>query len=129
MSFDRKIKEICNENGLIDPVELLTGLSNGVDLRKNGLVYAWLLDFEEEEGDDLPSLEDWFELKSLIKIECRRLPVSMAESLAAQKALIEYMHSKRKAIDITTSIKGEGVVTPLTLKEIKKFNRKFNAKV
>ena len=129
MSFDNKIKGICDENGLIDPVELLTGLSNGVDLRKNGLVYAWLLDFEDEEGGNLPSLNDWFELKSLIKIECRRLPVSMAESLTAQKALIEYMHSKRKSVDITTRVDGDGVVTPLTLREIKKFNRKFNSKV
>lgn len=129
MSFDRKIKEICKENDLKDPVELLTGLSNGVDLRKNGLVYAWIQDFEEDEGDDLPSPTDWFELKSLIKQECRFLPVSSAEQLTAQKALIEYMHSKRKSIDITTTANSEGVVTPLTLREIKRFKRKFETKV
>ena len=129
MDFDRKIKEICVKNGLVNPVEILTGFSNGVDLRKKAQIYAWLIEFEEDEGDNLPNVDDWLELKNLIKQECRHYPVSMAETLSAQKTLIEYMHSKRKSIDVTTSTKGDGVVTPLTLKEVKRFNRKFNSKV
>lgn len=128
--IEQKIKEICEQNGFKDPVELLVGLTNGVDLRKLNTVYSWLMAFEAEFGDEeLPEAMEWLELKELIKTEAKFQTVSTAESLAAQKALIEYQHPKKKSVDITANVSGSIGVHPLSASEIRRFKRRFEKMV
>lgn len=124
--IDQKIREICEKHEFIDPVELLVGLTNGVDLRKVSAVYSWLLSFEREYGDEeMPNALEWLHLKELIKTEAKFSMVSSSESLTAQKALIEYQHPKKKSIDVTANVNANVCVNPLSTREIRRFKRKF----
>lgn len=127
-SITASVANACEEYGLRDPVELLTGLTNGVDLRQHSAVYRWLQEWEQANEDEPPDQFDWAMLCELIKNEGRFVPVTTAESLTAQKTLLEYLHSKHKSIDVNVGL-NETAVTPLTREEIKLFERKFNRKV
>lgn len=128
--IEQKIKEICERNNFKEPVELLVGLTNGVDLRKLNVVYSWLMAFEEEYGEEeVPDALEWFEFKELIKHESKFQTISTSESLTAQKALIEYQHPKKKSIDVTANINTNAKVKPLNSREIARFKRKFNKMV
>lgn len=127
MSISREVKKVCEEHDFIDPTILLTALTNGVDLRKVSLVYKWIVEFEDEAGDEPPDELEFEQLKELIKNEARYLPVSLSDSLNAQKTLMEYMHSKKKSVDVQTTSTGDSV-QPLKPSEVRRFKRKFNAK-
>lgn len=125
--IDQKIKEYCEKHDFIDPVELLVGLTNGVDLRKVNAAYSWIMQFEDKFGEDAePDALEWLELKDLIKREARFQNVSSAQSQSAQRALIEYQHPKKKSIDVTANINASVGVSPLTAQEIRRFKRKFD---
>lgn len=125
--LDSKIKEICEKHEFLEPVELLVGLTNGIDLRRLSVVYDWLSRFEEEYGGEaMPDELEWLQLKDLIKQHSKFSVVSSTESLTAQKVLIEYQHPKKKSVDVTAHVSTSGAVTPLTSVEIRKFKRKFN---
>lgn len=125
MSLADQVKEVCEAHKLLDPIELLTGLTNGIDLRKTSLVYEWILGFEEEAGEDPPDDFEWAQLKELVKAEFRFRPVDISESLSAQKVLMEYLHSKKKSVDMSIT-STDATVKPLTPREVRLFKRKFN---
>jgi len=125
--IEEKVKKYCEKHGFIDPVELLVGLTNGVDLRKLNAVYSWVMEFEEEFDEEAePDAIDWFELKELIKNEAKYSNVSSAESQSAQRTLIQYQHPKKKSVDVKTNLTTTTGVTPLTASEIRRFKRKFD---
>ncbi len=125
MQLSEQLKAVSDEYGFLDPVTLLQGLANGQDLRGHSLVYEWVLNHESENGDEPPDDWDWEELVQLIKDEHRFLPVDRNTSKDAAKVLLEYMHNKKKAVEVTDKT-GNGEVAELTRTEAKRFMRVFN---
>ena len=124
LPLEQQLKEVSEEFNFIDPVTLLQGIANGVDLRGHSKAYLWVLEHEASNGDELPDMWEWEDIVELIKSEFRFLPVDKGTSLQAQKVLIEYMHNKRKAVEITDK-SSSGEVTKLNRADIKRVERIF----
>lgn len=125
LPLDEKLQKTCNDLGLVDPIILLVGFANGRDLSKSSLLYQWILQHEEENGGEPPDEFEWLELVELIKDYARFLPIPNSQMLTAQRTLAEYMHNKKKSVEITdnTSIVES---KPLSTREIRRFKRTFN---
>lgn len=125
LPLNKKLKEVSDEFGFIDPVTLLQGLANGKDLRSHSLAIEWLLKHESENGVEPPDEWEWLEFVDLIKKELKFSIVSIETSKDAQKTLTEYLHSKKKSLDIKEEAPASSV-EPLTNKDIRRFKRIFN---
>ncbi len=124
MQLDEQLQKVADEYGFIDPLTLLLGFANGEDLRGHSLVYQWILNHENINGDEPPDTFEWDELVELIKNEHRFLPVERAVSRDAAKTLLEYQHNKKKSVEITDK-SASGEITELSRAEIKRFERVF----
>lgn len=124
MNLQEQLKSLSDEYGFIDPVTLLQGFANGQDLRTHNIIYEMVLELESKYGDELPDVWDYDELIELIKNEYRFLPVERGISKDAAKTLLEYMHNKKKAVEVTDKSAG-GSITDLTKAEIRRFERVF----
>jgi len=124
MNLQEQLKSLSDEYGFIDPVTLLQGFANGQDLRSHNIIYEMVLDLEHKYGDKLPDVWDYDELIDLIKNEYRFLPVERGISKDAAKTLLEYMHNKKKALEVTDK-STVGAVGELSRAEIKRFERIF----
>jgi len=127
LSLDEKLHGACKDLGLIDPMVLLVGLANGKDLSKESLVYEMALNIQESiEIGEIDEFEILEFLEEVFK-HCRWKPVEQTVQKDAQKAVVEYMHNKKKAVEITDkSTNKHGAPTDLTKREIRRFNRTFN---
>lgn len=119
-------KVIERHENLKNPLELLVGLANGVDLSEKSLVYEFALKLKDEYGKDMPDEFDYAELIDLIIDTNKFQPIDVKDQLTAQKTLVEYQHPKRKSIEVTTTSE-DGATTELNEDEIKLFWKKFNA--
>jgi len=126
--FEAIIKTACEKHGFQNPVDLLIGLSNGVDLTKKSVVYDFIKQLENEYGEDeLPDEFDYSDLVELIKEQYKFEFVDVELQMKAQKTLVEYQHSKRKAIEVSVS-EADGKIMDLKESEVDLFWSKFNAK-
>ena len=119
------IDQLCKDSGSKTPEEILIPLSNGIDPRRTSQIYRRLQEIEDEFGDDPPDEWSWLELVELIKFEYCYAPVSVSESAAAAKTLMEYKHPKRKSvekIDLTPT----AAETELTKSQIRKLRKAFD---
>lgn len=128
VNFNELFNEIAeNNNKLKNPLELLVGLANGVDLSNGSIVYAIAKNLHDEYGDELPDEYEYSHLIDAIFETCRFESVGIKEMLQAQKTLVEYQHPKRKSVEVTTTGTAEAV-TELNEKEISTFWQKFDEK-
>jgi len=74
------------------------------------------------------SKEDWAEIVDHVNTRFKYHTVSMSESINAAKTIAEYLHPKRKQIDIGGNNTGatDPSQQPLTAEEIELFKEKFN---
>lgn len=134
MSFDsieERIQQMCDETGTVTPIVFLKNVMDGKDPRKNSNIYKHLLAIEGIYGEGTPpppGSYEWAEMVDMIKMEYQSAPVTLQESSAAVKQLAEYMHSKKRNIQIKAEVTGTMEVTALTSAEVSIFNKKFNSK-
>lgn len=106
------------------PLELFENLAQGTDPREVNPLFTAIMELNDDNFGDAPSLEDWENLVALAKT-CKPANVPVATSLAAAKALAEYKFPKRKSIEITTDTQVEELA-PLTEEELELFDEWFN---
>lgn len=122
---ESQVKALCDELKIPSPVKFLTQIMGGTDPRRVSLVYQRILALEEQNGDEPPDEWDWLELVELIKQEYRGSIVEIGKSQDAAKQLMEYMHPKRKAVEVTQ--KSKGIPTgKLSRLEIKRLRKEFD---
>ena len=126
-NFNRIFRKICRKRKLKNPVELLVGLANGVDLTTTSAVYDFVEKLKEDYGEDVPDDFDYLELLELIENSHQFVTVDFNTRMQAQRTLVEYQHPKKKAVEVT-NVSDNGVVSELNAKEVRIFIRKFNAK-
>lgn len=125
LPLDEKLNETCNELGLLDPMILLVGLANGKDLTATSVLFEWMETHIGENGDKPPDEFDWFDLCQIIKEHMKFTIVDESTKLNAQKTIAEYLHSKKKSLELTDKTV-QASITPLSTREIKRFKRVFN---
>lgn len=123
-----ELRELINEGKARDPLIFLEAVMNGQDPRKLSDVYDLVMDIEGfNEGDDIPR-SDWNDLLDLVISRFKYSVVSLNESSSAARTLAEYLHPKRKHIEMSADIttQADANSDPLSEEEIELFKEKFN---
>lgn len=115
-----QLRELIYEGEASDPLIFLESVMNGQDPRRFSDVYKLALDIEEF-SDGVPSPDEWFDLFEQIRLVCKYKTVTLSESTSAAKTVAEYLHAKRKSLDINTGAEGQTQIEELRESEIKAF--------
>lgn len=115
-----QLRELIHDGEASDPLIFLESVMNGQDPRRLSDIYKLALDIEEF-SDGVPSPDEWFELFEQIRLACKYKTVSLAESTSAAKTVAEYLHAKRKSLEIADGNKDQAEVPDLTKDQIIRF--------
>lgn len=115
-----------HEGKVKDPLLFLESIMSGQDPRELSKVYSLIMDIEEFLDGEPPSRNDWMEVVDLVSNTYKFRTVSASESVGAAKTLAEYLHAKRKQVDVNNGANGPDLVEPLTEDDIDLFKEKFN---
>ncbi len=120
----QELHERIASGDLDDPLAFLNSVMQGEDPREVAAIYSLVMGIDRDSGGDIPR-GIWTTVVTHVKKYCKCPPVSVTESLAAGKALAEYLHPKRKHVETSTDgLPAE--VQPLTEDEVTLFLEKFN---
>ncbi len=125
LSIDQ-LRELINTGEAKDPLIFLESVMSGQDPRRMSSIYELIMEIDSFTNGDLAK-EDWSEIVDHVMTNFKYHVVSMNESTSAAKTLAEYLHAKRKHIELSGQGGDSGVVNhPLTDDEIELFKEKFN---
>jgi len=121
------LRDLINKGEAKDPLIFLESVMNGQDPRRLSSIYELICEIDSFNNGDL-SKSDWSEIVDHVTSHYKYHTVPLSDSLAASKTLAEYLHAKRKQVEING---GQGGTTdpanqPLTAEEIELFREKFN---
>ena len=121
------LRHLVHKGEAKDPLVFLESVMNGQDPRRLSSIYELILEIDSFTGGDIGSGE-WGEIVDHVSNRYKYKPVSLGESTNAAKTLAEYLHAKRKQVEIKGAggIGGSIVDTPLSEDEIELFKEKFN---
>lgn len=122
-----ELRDLINKGEAKDPLIFLESIMNGQDPRRLSSIYELVMEIDNFTGGDI-SKSDWNEIVDHVTSRYKYHTVSMRESLTASKTLAEYLHAKRKQIEVSSlaNDNGDGSNQPLTEEEIELFKEKFN---
>lgn len=122
-----ELRDLINKGTAKDPLVFLEAIMNGQDPRKFSGIYELIMEIDNfSNGDISPS--DWTEIVDYTIDHAKYKDVSLTESHSAARTLAEYLHAKRKNIEMSgTGFGGDSIDSdPLTEEEIELFKEKFN---
>lgn len=126
-SLEEKIEAMCEEIGAPKPFEFLMQVASGTDPRNTSLIYNMVEMLDDRNGEgSAPDDFDWMELVDVIREKYKGAKVSIGESQAATKLILEYTHSKKRQTDLNGAAEGQQEIEKLTKSEIRMFTKKFN---
>lgn len=126
-TLEEKIQQMCEELGAPQPFEFLMQVASGTDPRNTSLIYNMVEALENQNGEGCaPDDFDWMELVDIIREKYKGAKVSIGESQAATKLILEYTHSKKRQTDLNGAAEGQQEIESLTKSEIRLFTKKFN---
>ena len=129
-SIEKRIEQMCEDTNTPTPLVFLKTVMDGKDPRRNSNIFRHLLVIEEMYGiGEAPPAGsyEWAELVDMIKMDYQQAPVTLQESQQAAKQVAEYMHSKKRNVQIQAQVT-QVEVTALSAQEVKVFQRKFDSK-
>ena len=107
-----------------DPLLFLEAIMNGKDPRKSSRLYDIITEINNAGG--MPDLNDWSEIVNIVLNEHDCEEVTIGESITASKSLAEYLHAKKKQIEMNATVGEGGSTKPLTESEIELFKEVWN---
>jgi hypothetical protein len=123
----KDLRELIHEGEAKDPLVFLEAVMNGQDPRRLSSIYELVMEIDSFSDGDI-SKGDWYEIVDLVMNNFKYHTVTLSESITASKTLAEYLHAKRKQVEVNGA--GSGPVSaadnPLTEEEIELFKEKFN---
>lgn len=122
----QQLREYINRGEAKDPLIFLESIMAGYDLRRLSSIYELVMEIDAFSNSE-PSKSDWIDIVDHVNKNHKYHTVSLSESLAASKTLAEYLHPKRKQIDISENNNSNPNNDPLTPEEIALFKERFNA--
>ena len=122
-----ELRKLIRQGEAADPLVFLEAVMNGQDPRKASELCELVSEIDGFSEGDI-ARHDWAEVVSFVTSNLQYQPVTLAESMTAGKTLAEYLHPKRKQVDISGLGAGAGVnaQSPLTAEEVELFREKFN---
>lgn len=122
-----ELRERIESGEILDPIVFLESIMSGQDPRKLSNVYTLAEEIQDLTGGEL-EVSDWEEMLECIRETIKFEPVSLQESQTAAKIIAEYLHPKRKQVDVTGGsgdCKSSGI-SPLTKEELITLRDTFN---
>jgi hypothetical protein len=108
-----------------EPLEFLAKVMSGVDPRQRSELLKLIDTIEEENFGDPPDEEQWEAIKRTVSLYHEYQPVPLGLSTAAARTIAEYMHAKRKSLEISEH-GAHAAVTPLEADELDLFEAWFH---
>lgn len=108
-----------------DPLVYLEAVMVGQDPTELSAIYDLVVELDEF-SDGEPSRSDWAEVLEMVTAKYKYRTTPASASLSAAKSLAEYLHPKRKQIDISETGGMVSATAPLTTEEILLFKETFN---
>ncbi len=121
------LRELIHEGEAKDPLVFLEAVMNGQDPRRLSSIYELIMEIDAFTNGDL-SKGDWNEIVDHVMNRFKYHTVTLSESITASKTLAEYLHAKRKQVEVKGNNSGSTSAhdNPLTEEEIELFKEKFN---
>lgn len=120
------LRELIHKGEAKDPLVFLESIMNGQDPRRLSSIYELVMEIDSFTNGEL-SKSDWNEIVDHVTNRFKYQVVSMSESIAAAKTLAEYLHAKRKHIEMGgSSAVADPSQHPLTPEEVDVFKERFN---
>lgn len=130
--LQKTVEDLMREKGAEygDPAEFLASIVAGIDPRPiKSALYKLVKQIDESVGvDGLPDATDWSMIKHLVLDSgCyTHERVDISTSMNAALKLIEFLHPKQKAVDLSATVDATVRVLPaLTDEEMDLFNQFF----
>jgi hypothetical protein len=123
----KDLRELIHEGEAKDPLVFLEAVMNGQDPRRLSSIYELIMEIDAFTNGEL-SKDDWNEIVDHVMNRFKYHTVTLSESITASKTLAEYLHAKRKQVEVNGGNSGSASVqdNPLTEEEIELFKEKFN---
>lgn len=123
----KDLRALIHEGEAKDPLVFLEAVMNGQDPRRLSSIYELVTEIDSFCDGDI-SKSDWHDIVDLVMNDFRYHTVTLSESITASKTLAEYLHAKRKQIELNG---GDPTIIsahddPLTEEEIMLFKETFN---
>ena len=121
------LRQLIHKGEAKDPLIFLESVMNGQDPRKFSDIYDLILEIDSFSDGEIAQ-SDWTEIVDFAITNAMYKPVSLSESHSAAKTLAEYLHAKRKSLELTGLEGDSNSITndPLTEEDIELFKEKFN---
>lgn len=121
------LRDLINKGEAKDPLIFLESVMNGQDPRRLSSIYELICEIDSFTNGEL-SKSDWSEIVDHVTSRYKYHTVPLSDSLAASKTLAEYLHAKRKQVEINGGQGGTADPSnhPLTAEEVELFKEKFN---
>lgn len=121
------LRDLINKGEAKDPLVFLEAVMNGQDPRRLSSIYELICEIDSFTNGEL-SKSDWAEIVDHVSSRYKYHTVSLGDSLAASKTLAEYLHAKRKQVELNGAqgATADPAHHPLTAEEIELFKEKFN---
>lgn len=122
-----QLRDLINKGEAKDPLVFLEAVMSGQDPRRLSSIYELIMEIDSFTNGEL-SKSDWSEIVDHVSSRYKYHTVSMSESLSASKTLAEYLHAKRKTVEVTGGKSGNSDPgsNPLTVEEIELFKETWN---
>jgi len=122
-----QLRGLISKGEAKDPLIFLEAIMNGQDPRRLSSIYELICEVDSFNDGDI-CRSDWVEIVDHVIARFKYHPVSIGDSTAAAKTLAEYLHPKRKHIELGGNVSNEADpnANPLTEEEIDLFKEKFN---
>jgi hypothetical protein len=104
LSLLERVQSVCLAEGCPEPIEWLAEVMSGKDPRADASPLFHLVSLlVQQNGDGVPSPEDWKEIRDMILLDPVYKPVRIEHtvSMRAAEKLIEHLHPKLKALDVS----------------------------
>lgn len=121
------LRDLIHKGEVTDPLVFLESVMNGQDPRELSSIYKLVMEIDSFTNGDL-SKDDWAEIVDHVISNFKYNTVTLSESMTASKTLAEYLHAKRKQVEVNSSDKSNisPHAHPLTEEEIELFKERFN---
>jgi len=109
-----------------DPLVFLEAIMTGQDPRFTSDLFN-IVESIQDFTDGEPTPDDWSDLYKYVTEHMKYQEVTIAQSVNAAKSLSEYLHPKRKQIDVIGTINQDSAkIESLTIEEVELFKEKWN---
>ncbi len=122
-----ELRDLIHTGEAKDPLVVLEAIMNGQDPRSFSGIYELIIEVDSFNDGDVHA-SDWQDIVDYALNHSKYKPVTLSESSSAAKTIAEYLHAKRKSLEMSGGSSGINNINndPLTEEEIDLFKETFN---